>query len=351
MKLLEKAANPVWELAGALSQKIPAEIPNLNTYPVQEEVLPGQWSPYHRPKGHWRCLYQWESWGCPAFKGGESHSPHFDGMLDIMERNQMTFRYGLDDQPQAVRLSVLERFLFVENKFPGALRLQEALDEAQLATEFQESHLERYGELARVPLPLVVHRLPDSLGLELAEKLCRRLPSRHHSRVHALLPLGVLVYWYPTLPERVSHLREQRPADPRPAVEAWIELLTRSLLLGWVPCDPCSSLQGMCLEAQNLTLDGGMVDLDSLRRIESLPNPRPAIERCFEILAASIALFLTGKAGPGAVGPLRQHVLQLCRESGYEILHTMSREDVYSATLGGVLTLSRPRRADRPSAG
>jgi len=346
VKLLEKAANPVWELAGALTQKIPAGVPNLNIYPVQEEVLPGQWPPYHRPKGHWRCLYQWESWGCLAFKGGESHSPHFDGMLDIMERNQMTFRYGLDEQPQAVRLSVLERFLFVENKFPGALRLQEALDEAHLAADFQLAHLERYGELARVPLPLVVHQLPDSLGLELAEKLCRRLPERHHVRVHSLLPMGVLVYWYPTLPERVSHLRlPEGPRmellgqllEPRQVVEGWVELLVRSLLLGWVPCDPCSSLQGMCLEAQNLTLDGGMVDLDSLRRLESLPHPRPAIERCFEILAASIALLLTGKTGPGSVGPLRQHVLQLCRESDYEILGTMSREDFYSATLGALI--------------
>ena len=332
MKLVQKAANPVWEPPAGLSTKIPAQLPNLNTYPVQDEVLPGEWPPYFRPRGHWRCLYQWESWGCLAFKGGESHSPHFDGMLDIMERNQMIFRYGFDEQPQSVRLSILERFLILENKFPGALRLQEALDEAQLAAEFQQAHLERYGELARVPLPLVVHELPSDLGLSLAEKLCSRLPCRQHGRVHSLLPLGVLVYWYPTLPERVSHQHGQRPGDPRPAVEAWLELLTRCLLLGWVPCDPCSSLQGMCLEAQNLTLDGGMVDLDSLRRLDSLRNPRPAIERSFEILAASIAHYLTGKPGPGLPGAIRQQVLSRCVDSEQEILRVMASEDAYSAT-------------------
>lgn len=342
MKPLLKPANPVWKLAAELAQKIPAQLPDLNTYPVQEEVLPGQWPPYHRPKGHWRCLYQWESWGCLATKGGESHSPYFETMLDIMERQWMRFRYGFDEQPQTVRLSVLERFLVLENKFPGALRLQEALEEANLAADFQLAHLERYGELARVPLPLVVHQIPDDVAADLAERLCRRVPQRQHSRVQALLPLGVLVYWYPTLPERVSHLRlpegpwlEQLAAllDPKQLVESWAELLTRCLLLGWVPCDPCSSLQGMCLEAQNLTLDGGMVDLDSLRRLESFRDPRPAVERCFQILAASICHLLTGKPGPGLVGPLRQQVLSRCHQSEYQVLRQMAGEDAYTATL------------------
>lgn len=333
----------MWEPPPELSHKIIGQLPNLNTYPVQEEVLPGQWPPYHRPKGHWRCLYRWESWGCLATKGGESHSPHFDAMLDIMQRQSMTFRYGFDEQPQSVRLSVLERFLILENKFPGSLRLQEALDEARLAADFQLAHLKRFGELARVPLPLMVHQIPNELALELAEKLCHRLPERHHARVHSLLPLGVLVYWYPTLPERVSHLRlPEGPRlellgqvlDPRQVVEAWIELLTRCLLLGWVPCDPCSSLQGMCLERQNLTLDGGMVDLDSLRRLESFTDARLAVERCFEILGASICYFLTGKPGPGLPGALRQQVLSRCQDSEHEILRKMASEDACTAMLG-----------------
>lgn len=254
----------------------------------------------------------------------------------------MTFRYGFDEQPQSARLSVLERFLFLENKFPGAVRLQEALDEAHLAADFQLAHWQRFGQLARVPLPLVVHQIPSEREQILVELLRRRLPERHHGRIQALLPLGVLVYWYPTLPERVSHLRlPEGPRlellsqllDPRRLVESWVELLTRSLLLGWVPCDPRSSLQGMCLEAQNLTLDGGMVDLDSLRRLESFLDPRPAVERCFEVLAASIAHLLTGKPGRGHPAPLRQHVLSQCQDSQHEILRTMASEDVYTATL------------------
>lgn len=342
MHPLLKPANPVWKLPLPLAETVPHGIPDLNHYPVQEEVLPGQWPPYHRPKGHWRCLYQWDSWGCVAVKGGESHSPHFDSMLEIMENQPMTLRYGFDEQPQSARLSILERFLFVENKFPGAVRLQEALDEARVAADFQLAHWQRFGELARVPLPLVVHQLPSGLEQSLVDLICRRLPERHHGRVRALLPLGVLVYWYPTLPERVSHLRFpqgthwqnlSRLLEPRQVVDSWIELFTRCLLLGWVPCDPRSSLQGMCLEAQNLTLDGGMVDLDSMRRLETFRDARPAIERSFEVLAASIAHFLTGKAASGLSGPLRQQVLSRCQDSPHESLRVMASEDVYTATL------------------
>jgi hypothetical protein len=191
---------------------------------------------------------------------------------------------------------VLDRFLFLENKFPGAVRLREALDEAELSAQFQLAHLKSYGELARVPLPLAVHRLDNQLNQELASRVCRRLPERHHERVWALLPLGVLVYWYPTLPERASHVRVPFEAlrqmlDPEAVMRSWIQLAGRCLQLGWTPCDPRCALQGMCLEPQNLTLDGGMVDLDSLRRLDSFTDPAPAIEYTLQVLARSLGDF------------------------------------------------------------
>lgn len=339
-------AKPVWRLDPGLAEKLPAGLPDLNTYPVQENVLPGEWPPYFRPRGHWRALYRWESWGCLAVKGGEAHTSRYDLILEAMQSQTMDFRYRFSEPAGQARLTILERFLFLENKFPGMVRLHEALEEAELAAAFQAAHLKQYGQLARVPLPLVVHQIPDSLGQTIAQQLCAQLQPRHHSRVYSLLPLGVLLYWYPTLPERVAHLRLpehltqaerlatlRRQLQPEQLVEDWLELLTRTLQLGWVPCDPCSSLQGMCLEAQNLTLDGGMVDLDSLRPLDSFRDARPAVERCFEILAQSIALFLTGKPGPGLAGPIRQKVLGQCRHSPHPLLREMAAEDVFTATL------------------
>lgn len=291
--------NPVWELDSALLERV-SGLPDLNTYPVQREVLPGEWPPYYRPRGHWRALYRWESWGCLAVKGGEAHSSSFESMLDIMQSQTMIFHYGFGEQPQSVEMPVLDRFLFLENKFPGVVTLREALDEAELASQFQAAHLKRYGELARVPLPLRVHRLDNQLNQELAERLCRRLPERHHARVRALLPLGVLVYWYPTLPERVSHIRLPRQGrlqtlrqllDPEATMNSWIQLVHRCLELGWMPCDPRSSLQGMCLEPQNLTLDGGMVDLDSLRPLRTFSDVNKAYERTIQVLARSLSEF------------------------------------------------------------
>lgn len=288
-------AKPVWTVDPALITKIP-ELPDLYNYFAQAEVLPGEWAPYYRPRGHWRAFYRWESWGCLAVKGGEAHSHSFETMLDIMQAQSMTFHYGFGEEPQSVQMSVLDRFLFLENKFPGVVRLSEALDEAELASQFQLAHLQRYGELARVPLPLYVHRLDNQLCQELAERLCRRLPARHHARIQALLPLGVLVYWYPTLPERVSHLRLPLDAlrqllDPEAVMQSWIQLVGRCLQMGWMPCDPRSSLQGMCLEAQNLTLDGGMVDLDSLRPLDTFIDHEQALERTLSVLARSLTTF------------------------------------------------------------
>lgn len=274
-------------------------------------MLPGEWPPYYRPRGHWRALYRWESWGCLAVKGGEAHSSSFEAMLDAMQSQSMTFQYGFGETPQSVQMSVLDRFLFLENKFPGAVRLREALDEAELSAQFQIAHLKRYGELARVPLPLVVHRLDNHLGEELASRVCRRIPERHHERVRGLLPLGVLVYWYPTLPERVSHVRVPFEAlskllDPEAVIGSWIQLVRRCLELGWTPCDPRCSLQGMCLEPQNLTLDGGMVDLDSLRPLDTFPDPEVAIQGTLEVLARSLQDF-TGQ--PTDLDRLRKMVI------------------------------------------
>jgi len=235
-------------------------------------------------------------------------------MLDAMQSQTMTFHYGFGEAPRSVEMTVLDRFLFLEQKFPGAVCLHEALGEAELAAQFQLAHLRRYGQLARVPVPLAVHQLDNQLCQQLAARLCRRLPERHHRRVEALLPLGVLVYWYPTLPERVSHIplplegrldRLRELVDPDRLIDSWIELVRRCLELGWAPCDPRCSLQGTCLEPQNLTMDGGIVDLDSLRRLDTFPDPALAVEHTLQMLGRCLAEF-TGQ--PVDFAQLRQRL-------------------------------------------
>lgn len=310
-------------------------------FPYQEQPLPGEWGPYCRPRQHWRAFYYKMDEGALAFKGGEAHSHDFSGMLDVMVRQSATLSYSLA-RPGAVHrhnlalLSVLERFLFVENKFPGVVLLSEALAEAERAREFQRAYFGRHGRLARVPLPLLVHRIEESRTQSLVDQVCARVSAESQPRVRALGQggLGLLIYWYPQIPLRVGHLdlpglsadfslRARLAAlshgrSPQEVVESWVGLLAEMLGLGYVPCDPLASLSGMCVEAHNLTLDGGMVDLDSLRPLASFRSSAQAvvaIERSLEILNLSIADFLLGDRGatpPSAA--LRTQVLAHCRQ-------------------------------------
>lgn len=216
--------------------------------------------------------------------------------------------------------------------------LGEALAQAQRSCLFQAAHLRQHGQLARVPLPLLVHRIHPSQTGQIVSQICSRVEADQHPRVRALATdgLGVLIYWYPALPLRVAHLDvpptspqvslQQRLSalghghPPAQVVERWIQLLARMLCLGYVPADPLSSLQGLCLEAHNLTLDGGMVDLDSLRPMDSFPNQAQvqlAIERSLEVLNHSLTRFLSGHPATPIVdtGPLRNQVVHLCRQA------------------------------------
>ncbi|MBT9583412.1 hypothetical protein IV102_08680 [bacterium] len=347
---------PVWELARVQPQlhaAIRDQVPQLaglltdlsSHFPAQTQPVPGQWGAYQRPRSHWRAFYY--SIGphsVLAVKGSEAHSQDFSAMLDVMARQSASLSYSIarpgapHRHSQAV-MSVLERFLFIENKLPGVVTLGEALSQAQRSCQFQAAHLRQHGQLARVPLPLLVHRIHPGQTGQIVSQICSRVEADHHPRVQALATdgLGVLIYWYPALPLRVAHLEipplsaqvslQQRLSAlghgdlPGLIVDRWTQLLARMLCLGYVPADPLSSLQGLCLEAHNLTLDGGMVDLDSLRPMASFPNQahvQLALERSLEVLTQSLIQFLSGDPAhlTAASGAVREQVARLCREAG-----------------------------------
>jgi hypothetical protein len=213
----------------------------------------------------------------------------------------------------------------------------------------------------------MVHRVESERCQSLVEEICQRCPSEHHARVRCLAAAGlaILVYWYPGLPLRAAHLPlppvspeftlAQRIAAlshgtlPEQVAGRWIELLSDTLCLGYVPTDPRAALQGLCLEAHNLTLDGGMVDLDSLRKMDSFRHPAEvqlALERSFEVMSQSLSEYLLGaRAQPGpsqrmACAAVRQQVLAHClrqRDQGRVLAEPLARlleaDSAYRATL------------------
>jgi hypothetical protein len=175
-----------------------------------------------------------------------------------------------------------ERFALGENKVPGALLETEATEEAELAAAFQARHLAAYGCLARAPVPLFIHRLPEDVVQGTARHLRKHVSTRAMRRLEPLLESGLAVYTYhyPTPPLRVSQLPPascpQRLAalsrfiDVEATIDGWVRHFVRMLYLGYLPAALYSI--GDCVDPNNAVVDGGLCDLGSLIAFDELDD-------------------------------------------------------------------------------
>jgi hypothetical protein len=298
-------------------QALGSRLPYLRTH------RPVTIGPFIRPIGHGRSFYvdiesligldpRGPAMGYLAVKGSEVASDDYAvWMTSLRQRRQFwgfnggneftTFRSSMD-----TTLNNLERWPLVERKVPGAVTLSEAMVEASIALEFQTKYMRRYGDFARVPLPLFVYRWPESVTERAWFHLRPLLTSRAAEIVEQTLArsLAVYVYYYPALPIRLMSLEGFQPsqtlkrdvvseADDRAGptdhhatsarrvsrlmstgdlIERWSELFVRMLALGYLPKDPGCLLTADCLQPWNVVLDGGFVDIDSIVPIESLDD-------------------------------------------------------------------------------
>ncbi len=279
-----------------------------------------------RPLRHSRAIYlqlaaiRDGATGCVAIKGSECVAENYDQFLERLSELWSFCGVSISSPVQtlildAARLSALERFPLMEGKPPGVHPLSDALEEAACAAEFQSRHIEHYGEVARVPVPLMVFRWDEAVSRRVLGCIAARLPPKvlriiEHEVAEGL---GTYVYYYPSLPIRVAHLPipdtsgglslERMTAlcgidSPRVAVDGWLELTARLLAMGYVATDPRNLGRGYCIQPQNLVIDGGFVDLNSLRRMDSIasePALRFAIMRTLQVLTRSLGRFLIGR--------------------------------------------------------
>ncbi|MFC5498088.1 hypothetical protein ACFPOE_11130 [Caenimonas terrae] len=251
---------------------------------------------YVRPYRHLRAFYQQLPGGVFAFKGTEPYAADRDAHL----RTLAEFRVDYPARGRSL-FSAAEHFALVEQKTPLALGLDEALDDARIASALQAAHLARFGELARLPTPLLAIAWPRSTRDEHLAALRPLLSQRALRIVETCTQsgLGALVYHYPSVPIRVAHLpvelatrgdepwlqRLAKRTDPALAVERWIDLVARLLALGWLPGRTDHIGIGHCVEMQNAVIDGGFVDVGSV-----IAMGQVAGERAFqEMLLAAMA--------------------------------------------------------------
>lgn len=189
-----------------------------------------------------------------------------------------------------------DHFALGEGKIPGALSLKEATREASIAIDIQAKHFAAYGEFARLPMPLLVHRFADDDASRVVKLLQEKLPSASFERIEPLLGagLGAYIYFYPVAPIRANaygggatskvadYIRKH--VEPERTVTLWIQLLARLLHLGFLPYTPRNEGLGGCMDYGNATLDGGFCDPDSIEPITQCPDD----EFFYESLAMSL---------------------------------------------------------------
>jgi hypothetical protein len=259
-----------------------------------------------------------------VFKGSEPLLSDFPRMIEWMSQAP------LRKSPRVMT----DHFPLWEGKIPGALSRKEASREAEVALDVQRKHLKHYGELARIPTPLLVHSISDERRDACAEVLREKLSKAAFDRIDPLLQDGIAiyVYHYPAPPVRANYqgdlgasefrtLLEKIPPRSQ-AVTGWARLIARLFYLGYLPCSVRSEGLGSCVDFGNAAVDGGFCDPDSILPIE------PGMDDEFfrESVVRTLLTFqetaqMTFGLSPSALYPniekfaFRQYVLQLMNDA------------------------------------
>ncbi len=253
--------------------------------PVARNAGEGVTGQFYRLPGHYRSVCcaipdlgdperLWEG-DVIVIEGAEPLMPDFDGYLRWM----LSTPFPDSDLPIGLH------FPLVAGTPPGAAPLDECEQAQRLAAALHERHLTLYGELARAPVPLAVHRCSAEDTARYIETLRWRLPRQAFERAEARVRkgCGVSVWHYPAAPIRVDDLRILAAAAPhlRAAPEAgeetiagWCRQFSRLLHLGFMPFAPWNAGRGSCVDPGSACIDGGFADLFTLVPFDSIPDDR-----------------------------------------------------------------------------
>jgi len=279
--------------------------------------------PYCRPTIHRRTIYfQLEDGGVLGIKGTEPHAEDLSEEILHLESLRASFFP-----------SFLNELALGEHRVPMGLTLAEAMTEAETTLSFHRKYNEWFGRVARVPVHVLVYRWRPEIGARLLAALAPSLcaPALRSTRWLGEEGRGAVVYYYPSLPLRASRQARDRVAllsqisdttvrfsvglheragvsfasrvdalsertAPWSVVQSWIALLADILLMGYFPLDTYA--MGHCVQAQNLCIDGGLADTDSLRRMSEISD-----QQFYEIFLQTIGelikactIYLTGTA-------------------------------------------------------
>lgn len=244
-------------------------------FPIAPTLEPFDDAYCARPARHNRAFYIKQPAGSViAVKGSEAAS-------DQLERAFQALTLGT-----AAGWSATECFPLQEQKLPYAVHVPEAVQEARITVRFLEKYLQHFNALPIFPLHLAIYRIPEPIESRYFAKLNQFASDRSRRQCKLLGQEGLAVYTYylPVLPIRLAHivppgmlkngivdamsresvLREKHGFDAQVATNNFLTLVGRMLALGFFPLSMASFGIGYCTSAQNVTINGGMVDSESL---------------------------------------------------------------------------------------
>lgn len=264
----------------ALEQQAPrvrAALDDLSAgIPLMRTSAPAVDGRLYRLKGHNRsiCLALDDDLATAdviVLKGTEPLLPDFEHYLRWMTGTQ----FGAWPRPMA------EHFPLFEGKAPGTVLLSEAMGEAATALDVQRRHLEHYGGLMRLPVPLFVWRLQADDEARTRDCLASAVSAMAYERLGAHLRegIGIVAYYYPSPPVRVHAVGRRAYLHPASAewasaeqltsraIPGWVQIGARLLWLGLLPTTPLSWRLGDIFDPNNACLDGGVCDVASIQPI------------------------------------------------------------------------------------
>lgn len=249
--------------------------------PIAETARTFAGEHFERPRGHARSFLLRLREGVLVFKGTELFSSDYREILEEAWQKRELGRY-----------SAMDHFAIAEDEVYLGLTKRLAIGGAQRTWAWVSAHTDIFRDLPRTPFPLLVLEVPDNVTQEFGESLLPLLSDRLQysakKKVEGLLRDGlcVYVYYYHGMPIRLAHALGSFPGsfgvgsndgpplafDIDAAVVSWTDMFARMLVAGFVPTTPVHT--GNCLQSQNVVIDGGLCDVDSIEPIALLPHRR-----------------------------------------------------------------------------
>jgi hypothetical protein len=250
--------------------------------PLAPSIDPAHNLGWYRLPGHYRSI-------CVPLADDTSPISLYDSEVIICKGSEPLscdyahyLRWMTTAQFRSHDLPMSEHFPLVQIKAPGTLTLVEAFREQRPTTRIQLLHLRHYGELALIPVPLMIHRLSADQNSACVAQLRNHLSRLSFEYIEPRVRggLGIAIFYYPCAPLRAdyfadsAHIRSHmtKIPDASEIIRRWTTLFIRLLYLGYMSFAPWATGRGSCFDPGNAAINGGVFDCDSLVPVDMISD-------------------------------------------------------------------------------